>query len=82
MKTLQERFKSVEKHVNENKIKVMILGLGSVGTYLLDYLISSNDPAIHVIVAGRDEAKMQMKVNITRVAGLIRGVNKSTIDIK
>jgi len=82
MKTLQERFKSVEKHVNENKIKVMILGLGSVGTYLLDYLISSNDPAIHVIVAGRDEAKMQMKVNITRVAGLIRGVNKSRIDIE
>ncbi len=82
MKTLQERFKSVEKHVNENKIKVMILGLGSVGTYLLDYLISSNDPAIHVIVAGRDEAKMQMKVNITRVAGLIRGVNKSRIDVE
>ncbi len=82
MKTLQERFKSVEKHVNENKIKVMILGLGSVGTYLFDYLISSNDPAIHVIVAGRDEAKMQMKVNITRVAGLIRGVNKSRIDVE
>lgn len=82
MKTLQERFKSVEKHVNENKIKVMILGLGSVGTYLLDYLISSDDPAIHVIVVGRDEAKMQMKVNITRVAGLIRGVNKSRIDVE
>lgn len=82
MKTLQERLKIIEKHVNENSIKVMIIGLGSVGAYLLDYLISKNDPAISVVVVGRDAAKMQTKVNITRVAGLIRGVNKSHIDVE
>lgn len=82
MKTLQERLKIIEKHVNENSIKVMIIGLGSVGAYLLDYLISKNDPAISVVVVGRDEAKMHTKVNIIRVAGLIRGVNKSHIDVE
>jgi hypothetical protein len=82
MKTLQERFKIVEEHVNENNIKVMIIGLGSVGAYLLDYLISKNDPTINIVVVGRDEDKMKTKVNIIRVSGLIRGVNKSRIDIE
>ncbi len=82
MKTLQERLKVVEKHVNENNIKVMIIGLGSVGAYLMDYIISKNDPAINLVVVGRDKNKMLSKVNITRVAGLIRGVNKSHIEIE
>ena len=82
MKTLQERLKVVEKHINENNIKVMIIGLGSVGAYLMDYLISKNDPTINLVVVGRDENKMLTKVNITRVAGLIRGVNKSHIEIE
>ena len=82
MKTLQERLKHVEQHVNQGRVKVMIIGLGSVGAYLLDYLISKNDPAVSVVVVGRDAAKMQMKVNITRIAGLIRGVNKSRVDVE
>lgn len=82
MKTLQERLRVVEKHVNENRIKVMIIGLGSVGSYLLDYLMSKDDPAISVVVVGRDEDRMQTKVNIIKVAGLIRGVNKSYIDVE
>lgn len=82
MKSLQERLAVVENHVKGHAVKVMIIGLGSVGSYLLDYLISNNDPAIHVVVVGRDADKMQMKVNITRVAGLIRGVNKSHIDVE
>ena len=82
MKTLVERLAVVEKHVKENSISVMIIGLGSVGAYLLDYLISKNDPAINVVVVGRDAEKMQTKVNITRVAGLIRGINKSHIEVE
>ena len=82
MKSLQERLAVVENHVKGHAVKVMIIGLGSVGSYLLDYLISNNDPAIHVVVVGRDADKMQMKVNITRVAGLIRVVNKSHIDVE
>ena len=82
MKTLTERLGVVEKHVKEDKIKVMIIGLGSVGSYLLDYLISKNDPALSIVAVGRDEAKMQTKVNIARISGLIRGVNKSRIDVE
>ena len=39
MKTLDERLKIVEEHVNNNDITIMIIGLGSVGTYLLDFLV-------------------------------------------
>ena len=82
MRSLTERLAVIEKHVKDGDIKIMIIGLGSVGAYLLDYLISKNDPAIKVIVAGRDAEKMQTKVNITRVAGLIRNVNRSQIEVE
>ncbi len=81
MKTLAERLETVEQHIKENDIKVMIIGLGSVGSYLLDYLISENDPAISVIVVGRNADKLTTKVNIARVAGLIRERNKSHIEV-
>ena len=82
MKTLRERLSIVERHVKDDNIVVMIIGLGSVGGYLLDYLVSKNDPAINIVVVGRSADKMQTKVNITRVAGLIRGVNKSHIEVE
>ena len=82
MKTLQERLQTVEQHVKENKVTVMIIGLGSVGTYLLDYLVSSNDPALRIVAVGRNYEKMEKNVNTVRVAGLIRGLNKSGIDIE
>ena len=37
----------------------MIIGLGSVGTYLLDFLVSKNDSAIKLVVVGRNQEKMQ-----------------------
>ena len=82
MKTLDERLKIVEEHVNDNDITIMIIGLGSVGTYLLDFLVSKNDPSIKLVVAGRNFEKMQSDVNIVRVASLIREVNKSKIEIE
>lgn len=82
MKTLEERLQVIEEHVRNNRIKVMIIGLGSVGSYLLDYLVSRNDPAISIVVVGRDVDKMQKKVNIIKIAGLIRGVNKSHIEFQ
>ena len=82
MKSLQERLQVIERHITEEKITVMIIGLGSVGTYLLDYLVSRNDPAIRIVVAGRDYGKMEKNVNIVRVAGLIRERNRSQIDME
>ena len=35
MKTLDERLSVVEKHVKDDDITIMIIGLGCVGTYLL-----------------------------------------------
>lgn len=82
MKTLKDRFEIVEKHICENNIKIMIIGLGSVGTYLLDYLVSRNDEAIKVVVVGRNYVKMEQNINIVRVSALIRGLNKTKIEIQ
>lgn len=81
MKALSKRLRVVEKHVLENHYTVMIIGFGSVGTYLLDYLISACDPALRVVVVGRNRDKMEKNVNIVRIAALIRGRNQSVIDI-
>ena len=39
-------------------IRVMIVGLGSVGSYLLDYLMSSGMD-IEIVVAGRNREKIE-----------------------
>lgn len=69
--------------LKENKIgvKIMIMGLGSVGQYLLDYLCSAGDERIEIIVAGRNKDKMQQDVNIVRVAAAIRGKLRTKIKI-
>ena len=72
MKNLNERLQVVENHVNDGNITVMIIGLGSVGTYLLDFLVSKNDPSIKIIVVGRNYEKMESDVNIIKIASLIR----------
>lgn len=82
MKPLKERMDTLEKRIKSDDITVMIIGLGSVGTYLLNYLISRDDPAIKVVVVGRNFAKMESKVNISRIAGLIRRENRSEILIE
>ncbi len=73
MKTLNEKLNGLQKELGERKARVMILGLGSVGNYLLDYLMSSGDEGLEICVAGRNREKMVSDVNIVRVASLIRG---------
>ena len=82
MKLLQERLQNIEKHVKNDEITIMIIGLGSVGTYLLDYLVSRNDSAVRIVVVGRNYEKIESDVNIVRIAALIRELNKSRIDIE
>ena len=81
MKKLEERLQILKRNVNKNHIKIMIFGLGSVGLYLLDYLISENDDAIEVIAVGRNYDKMESDVNIVKVAATIRHKNKSKVSI-
>lgn len=79
MKNLEERLQVVQEHIKKNEITVMILGLGSVGTYLLDYLVSRDDEAMKIVVVGRNAEKMENNVNIVRVSALIRHLNRSQI---
>lgn len=68
---------NLQNAINEAQpIKVLILGLGSVGTYLLDYLVTfaAEEKAInlHLVAAGRNQENLQGNINIIRVANAIR----------
>ncbi len=80
--TLNEKIKLLKTNAENRKIRIMIIGLGSVGNYLLDYLMSTADENIEIIVAGRNHEKMEMDVNIVKVASFIRGQNKTKISIE
>lgn len=71
-----------EKINSGKKIKVAILGLGSVGNYLLNFLLDLADEKLEIIVAGRNKDKLIQDTNIAKVASSIRGTLKSTITIK
>ena len=64
------------------KITIMILGLGSVGTYLLDYIMSEDNQKLHIVVVGRNREKMESDVNIIRISSLIRGKSKAKVSIE
>ncbi|MDR1073698.1 MAG: hypothetical protein LBL45_08495 [Treponema sp.] len=84
MKALGERLKILKNKLNrEEPITIMIIGLGSVGLYLLDYLVSASPrlPVLRIVVSGRNKARMESDINIVRIASLIRGQNRTTIQI-
>lgn len=81
MKTLNEKLNALKSRAENGKIKIMIIGLGSVGTYLLDYLVSMNDEGVELYVVGRNKDKMTSDVNIVKVAALIRSQSKTKINI-
>lgn len=81
MNTLEKKLNILRNEIPGREIKIMIMGLGSVGLYLLDYLMSMGDPDIEIFVAGRNEEKMRSDVNIVRVASLIRGQNRTKVHI-
>lgn len=83
MKTTDEKLQLLqEKLLNtEERIIIMIVGLGSVGLYLLDYLVSLANPKIDFVVVGRNQDKMRSDVNIVRTAATIRGQYRGVIHI-
>lgn len=81
MITLNEKLELLKESRVKQKIRIMIIGLGSVGMYLLDYLLSSMDENMEVYVVGRNERKMISDVNIIRVASTIRRQNHTTVTI-
>ncbi len=81
MKTLNERLTILKKEIKNRNIRIMIMGLGSVGCYLLDYLLSDQDENREIYVVGRNREKMLSDVNIVRVASLIRKKNRTKVEI-
>lgn len=83
MKTLNEKLNLLKKKIDNNEIvTIAILGLGSVGCYLLDYLVSLADPQLRIVVVGRNAEKMQQDVNIIRTAATIRRQMRSEIVVE
>lgn len=84
MKTLDEKLQLLQDKVlnTEDKIRIMIIGLGSVGLYLLDYLVSTADPRMEIIAVGRNYDRMLSDVNIVRTAATIRRQMRATIHIE
>lgn len=82
MELLNNKLALLKQKVEGNQpITIMIIGLGSVGCYLLDYLVSLADPQLRIVVAGRNQEKMQMDVNIIRTASTIRRQCRSEIKV-
>lgn len=79
-KKLQLLQKKLE--ATDEKVKIMIFGLGSVGLYLLDYLVSTADSGMQIIVVGRNYEKMVSDVNIIRTAATIRRQMRADICIE
>jgi hypothetical protein len=82
VKTLANKIEALAGRVAAAEtIHVAIFGLGSVGHYLLEYLVALRDPRIKLYVVGRDRGKLLRDVNLSKVAGLIRGRIPSEIEI-
>ncbi len=83
MKSLNEKLALLQSKIEVGTpVTVMIIGLGSVGLYLLDYLVGLSNPRLHLVVVGRNRNKMVQDVNIVRTAATIRGCLRSRIDIE
>lgn len=81
MKTLDDKLNRLKNEMKQRKVKIMIIGLGSVGNYLLDFLMSLCDDGIEIYVVGRNAEKMQSDINIIKISSLIRGQNRTTIKL-
>ncbi len=81
MKRLNEKLELLKNNIKNRKVRIMIIGLGSVGSYLLDYLLSYGDEDMEIFVAGRNREKIICNINIIKVASLIRRQNRSNITI-
>lgn len=82
MNNLDEKLSLLKRKIDCGEIiTVAIFGLGSVGNYLLDYLVSLGDPQLRIAVIGRNAGKMERDVNIVKTAACIRNKLRSEIII-
>lgn len=83
MENLNSKLQNLQNKLlkTDDKIIIMIIGLGSVGTYLLDYLVSLANRRLDFVVVGRNLEKMRTDVNIVRTAATIRRQFRGNIEI-
>ena len=81
MTPLERKLDLLREACKTRKARILIVGLGSVGHYLLDYLLSDADEGVELAVAGRNPEKLASDVNILRVATSIRGRYRAPVRI-
>ena len=81
MKSTDQKLEILKDNAAKRRTKIMIIGLGSVGNYVLDYLMSTADEGIEIICCGRNAEKMESDVNIVRVASMIRRQNRTKVTV-
>ena len=82
MKSTESKLNAIAQKVRSGApLKIGILGLGSVGNYLLEYLNNWDFPNVEIHVGCRNVQKAQSDVNIARVARLIRGKSPKPMNI-
>ena len=73
MKSINEKLALLQaKMKTDTPVTIMIIGLGSVGVYLLEHLISLCDKRLHIVVTDRNADSMQKDFDLVRSAGAIR----------
>ena len=79
MKNLNQKLAVLGKKIADGKrVKIAILGLGSVGNYLLNYLNGCDYKNMEIFVATRNVDIAIKDINISKVAAIIRnGYSKS-----
>lgn len=83
MQNTNKKILKISKKIKNNeKIKIAIFGLGSVGNYLLTYLLELADKNIEILVLGRNKTQLIQDVNIATVAAEIRGNLFSKVIVK
>ena len=83
MKNTDEKLQYLAEKIHTGKtIKVAILGLGSVGNYLLNYLNSWDFDNVDIYIGSKSPEKAEKDVNISKVAAIIRNGKSKNIYIK
>ena len=83
MKNTDEKLQYLAEKIRTGKtIKVAILGLGSVGNYLLNYLNSWDFDNIDIYIGSKSPEKAEKDVNISKVSAIIRNGKSKNIYIR
>lgn len=80
MNCLNDKLDKLAKNIEySNPVKIIIFGLGSVGHYLSDYLLSQSIAEVELHICGRSIDKIKSDINILKIANIIRDGRRHTV---